>query len=104
MPACDPKPFCFLTSRLPRGATSGDLSLLLVLWPQTLFGATLYKEGAGEVGTKACLKGKEHVAIFFGAAWSGSCKQFLAPLVQVCLPTSSPTLAPLPLAIYYAMP
>eukprot|EP00283_Hemiselmis_rufescens_P009536 CAMPEP_0173434228 /NCGR_PEP_ID=MMETSP1357-20121228/12302_1 /TAXON_ID=77926 /ORGANISM="Hemiselmis rufescens, Strain PCC563" /LENGTH=65 /DNA_ID=CAMNT_0014399043 /DNA_START=25 /DNA_END=219 /DNA_ORIENTATION=- len=50
---------------------------------QTLFGATLYKEGTGEVGTKAVLKGKTHVAIFFGAAWSGSCKQFLAPLVQV---------------------
>jgi hypothetical protein len=36
-----------------------------------------------EVGTKAVLKGKQYVAIFFGAAWSGSCKQFLAPLVQV---------------------
>lgn len=48
-----------------------------------LFGSTLYKEGTGEVGTKAVLKGKTHVAIFFGAAWSGSCKQFLLPLVQV---------------------
>jgi hypothetical protein len=50
---------------------------------QTLFGSTLYKEGSGEVGTKAVLKGKTHVGIFFGAAWSGSCKQFLLPLVQV---------------------
>lgn len=35
------------------------------------------------MGTKACLKGKSHVAIFFGAAWSGSCKQFMEPLVKV---------------------
>eukprot|EP00282_Hemiselmis_andersenii_P005808 CAMPEP_0114113896 /NCGR_PEP_ID=MMETSP0043_2-20121206/3153_1 /TAXON_ID=464988 /ORGANISM="Hemiselmis andersenii, Strain CCMP644" /LENGTH=442 /DNA_ID=CAMNT_0001206069 /DNA_START=36 /DNA_END=1365 /DNA_ORIENTATION=+ len=48
-----------------------------------LFGSTLYKNEVGEVGTKAVLKGKTHVAIFFGAAWSGSCKQFLPPLVQV---------------------
>ena len=29
------------------------------------------------------LKGKSHVGIFFGAAWSGSCKQFMEPLVKV---------------------
>jgi len=48
-----------------------------------MFGSTLYKDGVGEVGTKASLKDKPHVAIFFGAAWSGSCKQFMTPLVQV---------------------
>ena len=35
------------------------------------------------MGTKAVLKGKGHVGIFFGAAWSGSCKQFLDPLIKV---------------------
>jgi thiol-disulfide isomerase/thioredoxin len=50
---------------------------------QAMFGSTLYKDGVGEVGTKACLKDKPHVAIFFGAAWSGSCKQFMEPLVKV---------------------
>ena len=50
---------------------------------QAMFGSTLYKDGVGEVGTKASLKDKKHVAIFFGAAWSGSCKQFMTPLVQV---------------------
>jgi len=51
---------------------------------QELFGSTLCKKEPGnEVGTKACLKGKSHVAIFFGAAWSGSCKQFMEPLVKV---------------------
>ena len=48
-----------------------------------MFGSTLYKDGTGEVGTKASLKDKTHVAVFFGAAWSGSCKQFLQPLVTV---------------------
>eukprot|EP00286_Rhodomonas_abbreviata_P021867 CAMPEP_0181306744 /NCGR_PEP_ID=MMETSP1101-20121128/10478_1 /TAXON_ID=46948 /ORGANISM="Rhodomonas abbreviata, Strain Caron Lab Isolate" /LENGTH=440 /DNA_ID=CAMNT_0023412851 /DNA_START=161 /DNA_END=1483 /DNA_ORIENTATION=- len=48
-----------------------------------LFGATLTKHEAGEVGTKAVLKGKTHVGILFGAAWSGSCKQFTEPLVKV---------------------
>ena len=48
-----------------------------------MFGKTLYKDGVGEVGTKAALKDKPHVAIFFGAAWSGSCSQFMKPLVQV---------------------
>jgi hypothetical protein len=48
-----------------------------------LFGATLCKHEVGEVGTKAALKDKTHVGILFGAAWSGSCKQFMAPLVQV---------------------
>jgi thioredoxin-related protein len=52
------------------------------LW-QAMFGSTLYKDGVGEVGTNASLKDKPHVAIFFGAAWSGSCKQFMQPLVQV---------------------
>jgi thiol-disulfide isomerase/thioredoxin len=50
---------------------------------QSLFGNTLYQDGKDEVGTSAKLKDKEYVAIFFGAAWSGSCKQFLPPLVQV---------------------
>jgi nucleoredoxin len=50
---------------------------------QAMFGSTLYKDGTGEVGTKASLKDKTHVAVFFGAAWSGSCKQFLQPLVTV---------------------
>jgi len=49
-----------------------------------LFGSTLCKNEPGnEVGTKAVLKGKTHVAIFFGAAWSGSCKAFMDPLVKV---------------------
>jgi len=49
-----------------------------------LFGSTLCKgDIATEVGTKAVLKGKSHVGIFFGAAWSGSCKQFMEPLVKV---------------------
>jgi thiol-disulfide isomerase/thioredoxin len=50
---------------------------------QNLLGPTLYKHGVGEVGTKAVLKDKTHIGIFFGAAWSGSCKQFLDPLVKV---------------------
>jgi len=52
---------------------------------QALFGATLCRHEVGEVGTKAALKDKAHVGILFGAAWSGSCKQFMAPLVQVNL-------------------
>eukprot|EP00287_Rhodomonas_sp_CCMP768_P009715 CAMPEP_0196717090 /NCGR_PEP_ID=MMETSP1091-20130531/495_1 /TAXON_ID=302021 /ORGANISM="Rhodomonas sp., Strain CCMP768" /LENGTH=440 /DNA_ID=CAMNT_0042057315 /DNA_START=60 /DNA_END=1382 /DNA_ORIENTATION=+ len=48
-----------------------------------LFGATLCKNDGNEVGTKAVLKGKSHVGILFGAAWSGSCKQFMDPLVKV---------------------
>jgi len=49
-----------------------------------LFGSTLCKgEPGNEVGTKAVLKGKANVGIFFGAAWSGSCKQFMDPLTKV---------------------
>ena len=44
-----------------------------------LFGDTLY----GDVDTAAALNDKAYVAIFFGAAWSGSCKQFIPPLVEV---------------------
>jgi len=50
----------------------------------SLFGATLCKGQPGnEVGTKAVLGSKEHVGILFGAAWSGSCKQFMEPLIKV---------------------
>ena len=44
-----------------------------------LFGDTLY----GDVDTATALNDKAYVAIFFGAAWSGSCKQFIPPLVEV---------------------
>ncbi|EKX40274.1 hypothetical protein GUITHDRAFT_88850 [Guillardia theta CCMP2712] len=50
---------------------------------KTLFGKTLYKDGVGEVGTESSLKDVQHIGVFFGAAWSGSCKQFMQPLVQV---------------------
>ena len=48
-----------------------------------LFGDTLYQEGKGEVDTAAVLNDKAYVAIFFGAAWSESCKDFIPPLVEV---------------------
>ncbi len=61
----------------------GDVLSEFCFQMQNLFGATLCKNGAAEVGTKAVLKGKSHVGILFGAAWSGSCKQFMDPLVKV---------------------